>query len=167
MNELFLQLVRLGIGHFVKFQPTAVNWSAIKALAEKHGLSAVVLDGLEIASKNYQIPLELKLQWIGEVLQGYEGKYKAYEKTIGEMAVFYTCHGFKMMVLKGYACSLNWPTPSHRPCGDIDIWQFGKQKEADEGLDQARTRIARIVRIILLLIHLIITILYLIGVVSL
>ena len=36
-----------------------------------------------------------------------------------------------MMVLKGYSCSLDWPKPSHRPCGDIDIWQFGKQKEAD------------------------------------
>lgn len=35
------------------------------------------------------------------------------------------------MVLKGYACSLDWPKPEHRPCGDIDIWQFGKQKEAD------------------------------------
>jgi hypothetical protein len=36
-----------------------------------------------------------------------------------------------MMVLKGYACSLDWPKPDHRPCGDIDIWQFGKQVEAD------------------------------------
>ena len=35
------------------------------------------------------------------------------------------------MVLKGYACGLNWPKPEHRPCGDIDIWQFGKQKEVD------------------------------------
>lgn len=36
-----------------------------------------------------------------------------------------------MMVLKGYACSLDWPKPNHRPCGDIDIWQFGDYKEAD------------------------------------
>ena len=35
------------------------------------------------------------------------------------------------MVLKGYACSLDWPNPKHRPCGDIDIWQFGEQKVAD------------------------------------
>ena len=42
------------------------------------------------------------------------------------------------MVLKGYACSLDWPKPEHRPCGDIDIWQFGMQKEADETLRQAQ-----------------------------
>lgn len=40
-----------------------------------------------------------------------------------------------MMVLKGYACSLDWPKPVHRPCGDIDIWQFGKQKDADAALE--------------------------------
>lgn len=134
MNESFLQLVRLGIGHSAESQPTAVNWSEIKTLAEKHGLSAVVLDGIEKASQDCQIPLNLKLQWIGEVLQEYEGRYKAYEKTIGEMAEFYNRHGFKMMILKGYACSLDWPKPEHRPCGDIDIWQFGKQNEADAAL---------------------------------
>ena len=42
------------------------------------------------------------------------------------------------MVLKGYACSLNWPKPNHRPCGDIDIWLFGKQKEADVLLAKAK-----------------------------
>ena len=35
------------------------------------------------------------------------------------------------MVLKGYACSLDWTRPNHRPCGDIDLWQFGEQKKAD------------------------------------
>ena len=131
MNESFLQLVRLGIGHSAMFQPTVANWVGIKTLAEKHGLSAVVLDGIEKASQDCQMPLDLKLQWIGEVLQDYEGRYKAYEKTIGQIASFYNTHGYKMMVLKGYACSLDWPKPEHRPCGDIDIWLFGQQKGAD------------------------------------
>lgn len=132
MNELFLQLVRLGIGHNANLQTISVDWHEIKALAERHGLSAVVLDGIEKTSRDCKIPFDLKLQWIGEVLQEYEGRYKAYEKTIGEMAAFYNRHGYKMMVLKGYACGLDWPKPEHRPCGDIDIWLFGKQKEADE-----------------------------------
>lgn len=42
------------------------------------------------------------------------------------------------MVLKGYACSLDWPKPEHRPCGDIDIWQFGKQKEGDSLLESEK-----------------------------
>lgn len=31
-----------------------------------------------------------------------------------------------------------WPKPENRPCGDIDIWQFGRQKEADEVLSRKR-----------------------------
>lgn len=131
VQDIFLQLVRIGIGHEFNIQFESVDWKLIKNLAERHGLTAVVLDGIDNASLNSQIPLELKLQWIGEVLQDYEGRYKDYGKAIGEMAGFYNCHGYKMMVLKGYACSLDWPRPNHRPCGDIDIWQFGKQKDAD------------------------------------
>ncbi len=35
------------------------------------------------------------------------------------------------MVLKGYGLSLHYPVPEHRPCGDIDIWLYGRQPEAD------------------------------------
>ena len=48
------------------------------------------------------------------------------------MAALYNAHGLKMMVLKGFACSLDWPRPEHRPCGDIDIWQFGHYREGDK-----------------------------------
>ena len=131
MNELFLQLVRLGIGHSANFQPTTVNWVEIKTLAENHGLSAVVLDGIEKLPVTSRPSQEFLLEWIGEVLQGYEYPYEQYRKAISELAGFYNQHGYKMMVLKGYACSLDWPKPDHRPCGDIDIWLFGQQKSAD------------------------------------
>lgn len=74
------------------------------------------------------------MEWIGETLQGYEYRYELYQRAIAELAEFYNSHGFKMMVLKGYACSLDWPKPEHRPCGDIDIWLFGQQREADAAL---------------------------------
>ena len=80
------------------------------------------------------MPAMMKKQWIGEVLQGYEFRYELYRRAIAGMAGFYNSHGFKMMVLKGYACSLDWLKPEHRPTGDIDIWQFGRQKEADAAL---------------------------------
>ena len=143
--ETFLRLVRLGIGHTdksgFKFQDSSfksVDWERLKALADAQGLSAVVLDGmnsLPLKSLDaYGMPQMLRLEWIGEVLQNYEARYKAYEKAIGSLAGWYNEHGFKMMVLKGYACALDWPRPEHRPCGDIDIWLFGAQKEADEVL---------------------------------
>lgn len=141
-HKTFLRLVRLGIGRTDTTEITdEVDWVALKALADEQGLTAIVLDGIDKLNTNLSnsmntLPIQMKLEWIGEVLQNYEQRYKDYEKTISSLAGFYNQHGFKMMVLKGYACSLDWPKPEHRPCGDIDIWQFGKQKEADETLQK-------------------------------
>lgn len=124
----------MGIGHPGLSFPEQVEWSEIKVLSEQQGLSAIALDGVEKLPESFRPPKEFLLQWIGEVLQSYEQRCLVYKKTISEMAGFYNSHGFKMMVLKGYACSLDWPKPEHRPCGDIDIWLFGKQIEADASL---------------------------------
>ena len=131
IRKTFLLFVRLGLGHYIDVFPPNIEWPAIQTLAEMQGLYAIVLDGIEKLPSTLRPPQEMLLEWIGEVLQGYEYRYEQYCKAISELAGFYNNHGYKMMVLKGYACSLNWPKPSHRPCGDIDIWLFGKQKEAD------------------------------------
>lgn len=124
-------LVRLGIGHSASDIPDEFEWSAVQTIANQHGLSAVVLDGIEKLPNNKRPPKDVALQWIGEVLHDYEQRYELYKKAIAELAGFYNAHGHRMMVLKGYACSLDWPKPEHRPCGDIDIWVFGEQKYAD------------------------------------
>lgn len=137
-EKTFLELVRLGIGHRANVTSNQISWQEIYNLATEHGLLAVVIDGIERLPNEKRPRQELLLKWIGEVLQGYEYPYEQYENAIAKLAGFYNSHGFRMMVLKGYACSLDWPIPSHRPCGDIDIWQFGKQREADETLRQAQ-----------------------------
>lgn len=140
IRELFLQLVKLGIGTDNSTSiPESVEWAEIKELADKQGLLAVVLDGIDRLSRKRPditetLPVQEKLEWIGEILQNYEGRFSAYKKAIGELAGWYQEHGYRMMILKGYSCSLDWPKPNHRPCGDIDIWQFGEQKEADKTL---------------------------------
>ncbi len=135
MKVDFLTLVRLGIGTD-KSVPVSksINWKYIQDLAAQQGLSAIVIDGIERLPESLHPPKTILLEWIGEVLQNYEQRYEQYKKAIAEMAGFYNSHDFKMMVLKGYACSLDWPKPEHRPCGDIDIWCFGKSKEADKAV---------------------------------
>ncbi len=135
MKRAFLQLVRLGIGRPGDVLCGSVDWNELLALAERQGLSAVILDGIERLPDTQWPPKELLLQWIGETLQSYEYRYEQHQRAIAELTGFYREHGLKMMVLKGYACSLDWPKPEHRPCGDIDIWQFGKQKDGDSLLE--------------------------------
>ena len=141
--EDFLTLVRLGIGtrstEYLGNQSSGdVDWDSIEALAARHGLSAIMIDGVEKLPEQKKPPKAVLLQWIGDTFQSYEHRYEAYKKAIAKLAGFYNSHGYKMMVLKGYACSLDWPKPEHRPCGDIDIWLFGQQKEADEALTKGK-----------------------------
>ena len=53
------------------------------------------------------------------------------KKAVVDLGNYYHNHGYQMLLLKGLACGVNWPKPEHRPYGDIDIYLFGKQKEAD------------------------------------
>lgn len=146
MTDAFLKLVKLGIGHHSDNLPQKIDWQEVKDLAERQGLSAVVLDGIERLKANTNLtngtnglPQMFLLEWIGEVMQEYENRYEQYCKAIAKLAGLYHPHDIKMMILKGYACSLDWPKPEHRPCGDIDIWLFGKQKEADALLERSNT----------------------------
>lgn len=143
LHNAFLALVRLGVGHPVEEVPQRYDWPAIKKLAVKQGLLAVVMDGVDdLGSRG--VPQEclpdkkLTMKWIGEVISSYEHRRERYLQVISEMAALYNSQGFKMMVAKGLACSLDWPRPEHRPCGDIDIWQFGKQKEADKLVEREK-----------------------------
>lgn len=134
--EFFLSLVRLGIGNSNKaLMLEDADWEALETLAAEQGLMAILVDGVERLHEGPRPPKIMLLQWIGETLQEFEYRYEQYRKAIAELAAFYNEHGFKMMLLKGYACSLDWPKPEHRPCGDIDIWQFGQFKEADAVLE--------------------------------
>lgn len=137
-KNTLLSLVRLGIGHRADALSGPVNWNEVQAFAERHGLAAVLVDGIEQLPERQRPPKEDLLQMIGQVVQGYEYRYELYRRTIAELVSFYREHGLKMMVLKGYACSLDWPKPEHRPCGDIDIWLFGKQKDGDSLIESEK-----------------------------
>ena len=131
IKQDFLQLVKLGIGHSRTATLSVNDWSAIEALATKQGLLGVLIDAIEQIPEPQRPPKQILLLWIGEVMEGYEKRFLVYRSSLAELAAFYDSHGYKMMVLKGYACGLNWPKIEHRPYGDIDIWLFGEQKKAD------------------------------------
>jgi len=140
-RSTLLQLVRLGIDH-LSIIPEVIDWLSIYSLSVKQGVLAIVWDGiLKLSDQGLLVDgraldVQLKKQWIGTVFYNYEGKYSDYRKTIGKLSAFYNRHGFKLMVLKGYGLSLNYPVPEHRPCGDIDIWAFGRYRDADNALSK-------------------------------
>ena len=75
------------------------------------------------------------MEWIG-LTQQIEQRYRQYEKNIKKLGAFYREYGIRMMVLKGYGLAQNYSIPSHRPCGDVDIYLFGDQEKADKLLQE-------------------------------
>lgn len=60
-----------------------------------------------------------------------------------DLATLLKSSGFRMMVLKGYGLSLNYPIPFHRPVGDLDIWCFGEEVKVDSFLETKGIKIDR------------------------
>ncbi len=118
-------------------------WNAVYRLSAKQGILAITWDGLQRLIEAGAIPTEclprraLKLQWCYNVEQ-IERMYVKQRKVITELSSYFTEHGIRMMLLKGYGLSLCYPVPQHRPYGDIDIWLYGRQKEADALLRRER-----------------------------
>lgn len=119
------------------------EWQAIYELAGKQNVLAIAYDGLNNFIQNAPIPglssknadedcwSDFVMDWCGNVFYQ-EQLYHSYAQSVSDLAAFYNQHGLQMMILKGWGCSLLWPTPNHRPMGDIDIWLFGKQSLGDE-----------------------------------
>lgn len=121
-KKAFLTLVRLGI-----FRVDAavfiddVDWEEVKALAEKQGLSGVVLDGVERLSGQRRPPKQFLLRWIGEVLQR-EQVYIVQEKAAAEMALLFLQNNIRTYVLKGTVVAACYPNPNHRRSSDMDCF---------------------------------------------
>lgn len=107
-----------------------ISWESLYAQACRQCVPAIVLDAISKLPEGQRPPKALLLQWIGQTA-AQEQRYERYSRVIEELAAFYKLHDIRALLLKGYGCSLCYPIANHRPTGDIDIYLFGKQEEAD------------------------------------
>lgn len=124
LHDPFLQLVRLGIGtsNDAKISKD-LDWIGLKALADSQGLSTVILDGLNTDGSKLTetTPLHMKLEWIGEALQG-EQTYKLHQEVATDMANLFHRNAIRTYVLKGRIVSECYPKPNHRVSVDMDCY---------------------------------------------
>ena len=120
--------------------PERIDWKGVFCLSAEQGVAAIAVDALQRFMKGHPAvqPFAgesaeeklLRSQWLSSVIT-YERLYARHETRMAELARCLAEGGFRMMVLKGYGLSLDWPQPNHRPVGDLDIYNFGKWREAD------------------------------------
>ena len=110
----------------------------IYQITSAHGIAAVAWDYIQRKDADEKLALDLQplskadqIRWMVTVEQ-VERKYEHQKSVIAKLAKFFAQHGIKMMILKGYGLSLNYPVPNHRQCSDIDIWLL-EEKCAEDG----------------------------------
>jgi len=139
IQKALIELIKYGLGNSDKPEiPAGFDWDALSQLAYQHRVGAIALDGLQRCYDEgvaVDVDVNTKLQWIGAVQQQ-EEEYEQQRHAIVSLAQFYQQHGIRMMVLKGYALSLNYPKPNHRNCCDLDIYLFGEQERADRLIEE-------------------------------
>lgn len=108
----------------------SADWKGVMRLASRQGVLAVIFDALSGLPGEVRPDQKILLPWIKSVV-GYEKQYARHSDAVSELSAFYESHGIRMMLLKGWGLSLNYPHPDHRPCGDVDIWLYGDQERGD------------------------------------
>ena len=132
--EVLFKLVRIALGNEGDSSlPNVVNWQEVYDLSLKQGVGAVACDGM-LALGECGIDEELRYKWMGQSMVIEQG-YVQHQRAIADLAYFYEQQGIRMMLLKGYGLSLNYPIPEHRPSGDIDVFLLkGEESGGNENM---------------------------------
>ena len=158
IHDILFSLLRLSLGTRADEMDlsalTNADWKEVIDLSFDQGVAALSVDGLGCANDNdgstslttssdndNQESLELaldspeledlKYEWFGACFEN-EQTYEEHLKVIEKLALLYNEQSVRMLLLKGYGLSLNYPVPEHRISGDIDIYLYGKGGLGDE-----------------------------------
>ena len=147
-DRTFLYLIRCAVreNHDEDISLSQICWHAIIQLSKAQAITPLVIDGLQnylfahpdckLSEQETSESKVRRMQWLGQMMTC-ERMYAQHEKTMADLANLYAQKSIRMMVLKGYGLSLDWPVPNHRPVGDLDIYNFGQWREADAWLAKA------------------------------
>ena len=138
--ETLLRLVRISLD----FEPdlsiaSDINWGDLKKLSSEHGLAALVSDGLQkvydadpnqLSTLNSPENKITKYDLYSSILS-YEANYELHKNAIRDLVYFLNQRGIKTLLMKGLGVARYYPQPSHRSTGDIDIYLYGRGREAD------------------------------------
>lgn len=134
-DRMLMQLLACGLeaGELTRETFAATDeatWEEVLAQAIRQGVSAIAYDALQDVPTEGRPPRKTLFRWAANT-DRIERDFVHKQEVLARLAAFYKAHGIEMMVLKGYGLALRYPTPAHRPSGDIDIWLYGRQQEAD------------------------------------
>ncbi len=105
------------------------QWVTLLSKAKIQGVKALIFDVVKTMPKEYMPSREVWLPWLVNT-DRVEKRYQHHINTYNELIPKFSAGGVKILLLKGLALSMYYPSPNHREGGDIDIWTFDKYKES-------------------------------------
>lgn len=128
--NLFIELLQVALDTREKLSriPDDKQWESLLDESDRQAILGVMLDSLERLPAEQRPPIDLKLEWIGEV-HVTEQINKLHRKRARELTMRFLSVGFRSCVLKGVGTALLYPNPLRRQGGDIDFWVSGRRKE--------------------------------------
>lgn len=139
---LIQNLFMPGISNEISFSNiTEYEWAKIREVAITQGLSGVCLDSFDRLPTYNRPNSAVLLPWIGNAL-AIERSYKFQLKVLKRFVNLMRDNGVNVLLLKGYELSKYYPMPSHRPCGDIDVYLMGNYEKGNDIVRQLGINIA-------------------------
>jgi len=136
-KEQFLLLLRIGLwggeANPENFPTESTDWKGIYKLAEQQTVVGIVYDGLSTLPIELQPDQHLLRKWYIHVLR-IENSHNVLNKTLVEIFSLYEEAGFTPILLKGQGIAQCYRNPSHRNCGDIDVYLGKKDYERSKDL---------------------------------
>lgn len=138
-SEIILHLLAVGFNQrqldiYKVNSLTDKDWDVLFLLANKHDIVALLSD-IILENPSIGIPIDVRLKILG-MQEIAEQSYYYHLDVLSELLAFFSTHKIPTMVIKGLSLSRYYPVPSHRKCGDIDIYQYGQQSLSDYIISQ-------------------------------
>lgn len=120
------------------------DWMACFKLAKHQRVLGTAYDGIEILPETLKPERKIKIKW-GYMVYQYENLFEKHCATIVKLEQLFQKNGIGMVVIKGVGISTYYPVPSHRRCGDIDIYTYSLDKDvmSDQEASQKSDEIIR------------------------
>lgn len=153
-RNLFL-LLRLALGTSAEAielsSLSREEWQNLVDLSFQQGVAAIAVDGLQKlyeSCPNLELELDkpeyegLKYEWFGSVFQA-EEDYYTHKRALRKLTDLFESQGIRLLLLKGLGVGKYYPIPSHRQCGDIDIYLFGDYEKGNKIIESLGIEINR------------------------
>ena len=145
MDNLFFEMLRVSLGSRggLSRVPSASDWERLYELAKEQAIVGILFEGLQWCMVHNEwcmvnLPLNLKLQWIGEV-QIIQQCNREMDEAVVALCSEMVSECIQTLVFKGQALAGIYPDRTLRQSGDIDF--YVKKNDWERALNWLKQRV--------------------------